>query len=178
MNKRPLILYIAMSLDGYIAQPNDDLSFLSMVEQEGEDYGYEDFIKTVDTVIVGRKTYDKVISMGYDFPHANKASYIITRTPRPSIGSVNFYTGNLKTLVEKLKSESGKNIFCDGGAEIVNELLKDKLIDEFIISIIPILVGNGTKLFKDKRPEQKLELISSKSFKKGLVQLHYKCLGV
>ena len=142
---RKVILYIATSLDGYIAQPNDDLSFLSIVEQEGQDYGYADFVKTVDAVIVGRKTYDKVISMGFDFPHADKDAYIITRTPRPSLGSIKFYTGDLKSLVDRLKSENGKNIFCDGGAEIVNELLKDDLIDEFIISVIPILVGNGTK---------------------------------
>lgn len=174
MNKRPLILYIAMSLDGYIAKPNDDLSFLSIVEQEGEDYGYANFVKTVDAVIVGRKTYDKVISMGFDFPHADKDTYIITRTARPNIGSVKFYTGALKSLVDKLKTENGKNIFCDGGAEIVNELLKLNLIDEIIISVIPILVGNGTKLFKDGRPEQKLELVSVKSFDKGLTQLHYK----
>ena len=171
---RKVILYIATSLDSYIAKPNDDLSFLSIVEQEGQDYGYADFVKTVDTVIVGRKTYDKVISMGFDFPHADKDAYIITRTLRPTIGSVKFYSGDLKTLVGKLKTESGKNIFCDGGAEMVNELLKDNLIDEFIISVIPILVGNGTKLFKDNRPEQKLELVSVKSFDKGLTQLHFK----
>ena len=171
---RKLILYIAMSLDGYIAKPNDDIGFLSMVEQEGQDYGYGDFVKTVDAVIVGRKTYDKVISMGFDFPHADKDAYIITRKPRPNIGSVKFFTGDLKSLVNKLKSENGKNIYCDGGAEIVNELLKDDLIDEFIISVIPILVGNGTKLFKDGRPEQKMELVSVKSFDKGLTQLHYK----
>ena len=170
---RKVILYIATSLDGYIAQPNDDLSFLDIVAQEGEDYGYADFIKTVDAVIVGRKTYDKVINMGYDFPHADKEAYVITRTPKASIGSVNFYNGNLKTLVEKLKSEEGKNIFCDGGAEIVNELLKDQLIDEFIISVIPILVGGGIKLFKDGSSTQKLQLVSVKSFEKGLVQMHY-----
>jgi dihydrofolate reductase len=170
---RKVILYIAVSLDGYIAQPNDDLGFLSIVEQEGEDYGYNDFIETIDAVIVGRKTYEKVISMGIDFPHADKDAYIITRTPRPPKGNVKFYTGQLKTLVEKLKAEAGKNIFCDGGAEIVNELLKDDLIDEFIISIIPILLGNGTKLFKDGRPETKLELTSIKSFEKGLAQLYY-----
>ena len=171
---RKVILYIATSIDGYIAKPNDDLGFLSIVEQEGQDYGYADFIKTVDAVIVGRKTYDKVISMGFDFPHSDKDAYIITRTPRPTIGSVKFYTDGLKSLVNKLKSEKGKNIFCDGGAEIVNELLKLDLIDEFIISVIPILVGDGTKLFKDGRPEQKVELVSVKSFEKGLTQLHYK----
>jgi dihydrofolate reductase len=171
---RKVIIYIAVSLDGYIAKPNDDLGFLSIVEEEGQDYGYADFIKTIDTVIVGRKTYDKVISMGFDFPYADKDVYIITRTPRPDIGSVKFYSDNLKSLVDNLKSGSGIDIFCDGGAEIVNELLKDDLVDEFIISVIPILVGNGTKLFKDGRPEQRLELISAKQFDKGLIQLHYK----
>lgn len=171
---RKLILYIAISLDGYIAKPDDDLSFLSVVEQEGEDYGYADFIDTVDAVIVGRKTYDKVLSMGVDFPHADKDAYIITRTPRPAIGNIKFYSGNLKALVEKLKTQEGKHIFCDGGAEIVNELLNHQLFDELIISVIPILVGSGTKLFHDGRPEQKLELVSVKSFKKGLTQLHYK----
>lgn len=169
-----VILYIATSLDGYIAKPDDDLSFLSIVEQEGQDYGYADFVKNVDAVIVGRKTYDKVISMGFDFPHADKDAYVITRTSRPNIGSVKFYAGDLKLLVDKLKSEKGKNIFCDGGAEIVNELLKFDLIDEYVISILPILVGKGTKLFKDGRPEQKVELVSVRSFDKGLTQLHYK----
>jgi dihydrofolate reductase len=145
-----------------------------VVEQEGEDYGYADFLKTVDAVIVGRKTYDKVISMGFEFPHADKDAYIITRTPRPNIGSIKFYTGDISSLVGRLKMEAGKNIFCDGGAEIVNELLNADLIDEFIISVVPILVGGGTKLFKDGRPEQKLTLVSVKSFEKGLIQLHYK----
>jgi dihydrofolate reductase len=77
-------------------------------------------------------------------------------------------------LVENLKAQQGKHIFCDGGAEIVNELLKEQLFDELIISVIPTLVGSGTKLFNDGRPEQKLELVSVKSFEKGLTQLHYK----
>ena len=174
---RKVILYIATSLDGYIAKPNDDLNFLSIVQQEGEDYGYADFIKSVDTVILGRKTYDWVMTQVSEFPHADKNTFVITRTPKPSIGKTNFYTGKLNELINRLKAESGENIFIDGGAEIVNELLKENLIDEFIISVIPILVGNGTKLFKDGRPEQTLELLSTKQFKKGLTQLHYKRSG-
>lgn len=162
-----------MSLDGYIAKPNDDLGFLSIVEKEGEDYGYADFVSTIDTVIMGRKTYDWVTKQ-VDFPHADKNAFIITRTARPGIGKTVFYTGGLSDLVKKLKAEEGENIFCDGGAEVVNDLLKDNLIDEFIISVIPILVGNGIKLFKDGRPEQRLKLVSVKSFDTGLTQLHFK----
>ena len=171
--ERKLVLYIAASLDGYIAKANDELSFLDQVAQEGEDYGYADFIKTVDTVIVGRKTYDKVISMGYPFPHTDKDTYILTRTPRPAMGSVKFYTGDIKSLVVKLKSLKGGTLFCDGGGEIVRELMAHGLIDEFIISLIPVIIGSGTKLFQDGIPEQDLELVSVKSFEKGLVQLHY-----
>ena len=109
-----------------------------------------------------------------EFPHANVNSFVITRTPRPSIGKTQFYTGNLNELIARLKSEEGKNIFVDGGAQIVNELLKENLIDELIISVIPILLGEGTRLFNEGIPEQKLQFISAKNFDTGLVQLHYK----
>lgn len=173
---RTLSLYIATSLDGYIAKPNDDLSFLKLVEKEGEDYGYAKFIATIDTIILGRKTYDWVLKEigSSHYNNGDRNVYVITRTEKTSVGKTTFYTGNLTELVKQLKSKEGKNIYCDGGAEIVNELLKSDLIDEFIISVIPVLLGNGTRLFKENRPEQELELISSKSFETGLTQLHYK----
>ena len=171
---RKVILYIAMSLDGYIAQPHDDLTFLSIVEQEGEDYGYHEFTQTVDTVIMGRRTYDKVLSFGIPFPHADKQTYIITRAAKPSEGNIHFYNGDLPTLIQQLKAQAGKDIFLDGGAEAVFALMQHHLIDEYIISIIPIFVGAGISLFKADRPAENLQLISAKSFEKGLVQLHYK----
>ncbi|AOC96506.1 Dihydrofolate reductase [Flavobacterium anhuiense] len=173
---RKISLFIAMSLDGYIAKPNDDLSFLKLVEKDGEDYGYAEFTANVDTIIIGRKTYDYVLKEigASHYDNGQRDVYVITRTERPQIGRTIFYTGNIAELVEKLKSEKGKNIYCDGGAEVINELLKNSLIDEFIISIIPVLLGNGTKLFKDGRPEQILEFVSAKTFETGLVQLYYK----
>ncbi|NGM61240.1 dihydrofolate reductase [Sphingobacterium sp. SGG-5] len=173
---RKLSLFIATSLDGYIAKPNDDLNFLKVVEKEGEDYGYTAFIATIDTIIVGRKTYDYVLreigSSHYD--NGQRDVYVITKTKRPKASRTTFYAGNIADLVQQLKSESGKDIYCDGGAEIINELLKHDLVDELIISVVPILVGSGTKLFKDNRPEQLLDLISAKAFDTGLTQLHYK----
>ena len=173
---RTLTLYIATSLDGYIAKPNDDLSFLKLVEKEGEDYGYAEFTATIDTIILGRKTYDWVLkeigTSHYD--NGERDVYVITRTERPGVGKTTFYTGNLTELVQQLKDGNGKNIYCDGGAEIINELLKNDLIDEFVISIVPVLVGNGTRLLKDNRPEQMLELVSTKACETGLVQLRYK----
>src|SRR5690554_4925453 len=140
---RKISLFIATSLDGYIAKPNDDLSFLKLVEKEGEDYGYAKFTATVDTIILGRKTYDYVVNeIGHShYDDGVKTIYVITRTEKPSIGQVTFYTGSLIELVKTLKAGEGKNIYCDGGAEIINELLENDLIDEFVISIVPILVG-------------------------------------
>lgn len=173
---RKISLFIATSIDGYIAKSNDDLSFLKLVEKEGEDYGYAKFTNTIDTLIIGRKTYDYVLkeigSSHYD--NGQRDVYVITRNPKPNVGRINFYTGDLVDLVKKLKSENGKDIYCDGGAEVINELLKYDLIDEYIISVIPVLLGSGTRLFKDGRPEQLLELLTTKVFDTGLVQLHYK----
>jgi dihydrofolate reductase len=170
---RKSILYIAISLDGYIAGPDEDLSFLDIVQREDEDYGYGDFIQTVDTVIMGRKTYDWIMAHVPEFVHADKTTFIITRTERQSTENTRFHTGDLSDLVRRLKTESGKNIFIEGGAEVVKTLLLDDLIDEYVISIIPVLVGGGTKLFEDGRPQQTLKLISTKQFDSGLVQLHY-----
>ncbi|OOG75329.1 dihydrofolate reductase family protein [Algoriphagus sp. A40] len=173
---RKVKVFIATSLDGYIAKPNEDLSFLKIVEKEGEDYGYAEFTATIDTILLGRKTYDwvqrEIGSSHYD--NGEREVYVITRTKRPNVGRTTFYSASLPDLIAELKSKSGKDIYCDGGAEVITELLKNDLIDEFIISMIPILVGDGTRLFKDGRPEQTLELISTKQFDKGLVQLYYR----
>lgn len=170
---RKVQLFIATSLDGFIAGPDGDMSFLSLVQKEGEDYGYADFIRDVDTVITGRKTYDWVMTQVPEFPHADKETYIITRTEKPSTGKTIFYSGNLKELVTDLKNRTGKNIFVDGGAEIVNQLLKDNLIDEIYISILPVILGGGVRLFHEGNPNFHLKLTETKQFDTGLVQLHY-----
>lgn len=173
---RKISLFIAMSLDGYIAKPNDDLSFLKLVEKDGEDYGYAAFIAKIDTIIIGKKTYDYVVKEigAAHYDNGQRDVYVITSTERPQLGRTTFYNGNLAALVEGLKSKSGKDIYCDGGAAIINELLKHDLIDEFTISVIPVLLGNGTRLFKEGRPEQILEFMEAKTFETGLTQLHYK----
>ncbi len=146
------------------------------MEKEGEDYGYAKFTSQIDTLIIGRKTYDYVVNAigASHYDNGQRDVYVITRTQRPQVGRTVFYTGSLTGLVDRLKSENGKNIYCDGGAEVINELLKHDLIDGFIISVIPVLLGSGTRLFKDGRPEHTLEFITAKTFDTGLTQLHYR----
>lgn len=172
-NKRKLFLFIAMSLDGYIAKLDDDISFLAQVEKQGEDYGYSKFIESVGTIILGRRTYDKILSMGSGLPYGNKDIYVMTRTLRADEGNVHFYSGEVANLVSSLRSREGLHIYCDGGAEIVHQLLMDDLIDEMIISIIPVLLGDGISLFKRGFQEKGITLQSATSYEKGLVQMHY-----
>jgi dihydrofolate reductase len=171
--KRKVVLYIAQSLDGYIARADGDIGWLSAVEHEGEDYGYGEFIESVDTVIMGRKTYEKVLSFGIEFPHSDKKCFVLTKTKREPDGNVQFYSGDVNRLIKSIRGEDGKDIFIDGGAEVVREFLSEDLIDEYVISIIPVLIGGGIRLFKETGREIKLMLSSIRTYESGLVQLKY-----
>ena len=164
-----------MSLDGFLATKDDDLSWLSIVEKEGEDYGYATFNKTVDTYIVGRKTYDKVLEMtGGIFPASiqNKC-FIITRQEREDENEVTFFNGNIEDLINRLKQEKGKHIYCDGGSQIVKILMDKNLIDEYRISVIPIILGDGKRLFRGETPTIKLKALPCQQYDTGVVHLHY-----
>lgn len=119
---RKLILYIAMSLDGYIAKKDGNIDFLSIVETPNEDFGYSDFLQNIDTVIWGRKTFDKVLSFGNGVPHKDKKVYVISKSKQGTIEHAE-YASNAVELIKTLKHQTGKDIYCDGGAEIVYELL-------------------------------------------------------
>jgi dihydrofolate reductase len=175
MSERRVILYISMSLDGFIATGDDDLSWLRRVEKEGEDYGYEEFSNSVDTYIVGRKTYEIIRKLtGGSFPQAEKYDcYVITRKDRPGEKGITFYNGDVEALIAKLKSEPGKHIYCDGGGELVSLLMQKDLIDEYIISVIPVILGSGIRLFQGDTPGFALKSLTARHFETGLVQLHY-----
>lgn len=202
-----MTLYIACSLDGFIAGDNDDLSFLNSVEKTGEDYGYTEFIKTIDTVIMGRRTLDWVNKNAPDFSYSDKETYIISHygpasneskpndlmpDPNPETsdeyapspkeqsnihytgGQSNnkYYSGDLKNLADRLLSEN-KRIFLVGGAEIILQMLNHQLIDEFIIAVIPVLLGSGIPLFKPGYKGHSLSLTDVRSYDTGVVMLHY-----
>ncbi len=169
---RKLYLYIAMSLDGYIAKADDNIDFLTLVETPNEDFGYHDFLQNIDTVIWGRKTFDKVLTIGEQYLHRDKKVYVISKSRTGTHDHVVFHS-DVVQLVTELKQQEGKTIYCDGGAEIVTELLRHKLFDRIIVSVIPHLLGDGIRLFKDGRPEQYLQFKQSQSFPSGLVQLWY-----
>ena len=175
MNNRKVFLYISMSLDGYLAGPDDDLSWLNAFQVTGEDYGYAEFTSGIDTYIVGRKTYQVVLNMIDSFPQAEQYDcYVLTRQDREPENGVTFYNGDLEELVSGLKARPGKGIYCDGGAEIVRLFINHHLIDEYMIFVMPVILGGGKKLFAGGTPSEELELIDTVTYDSGVVRLHYR----
>lgn len=175
MKNPKLRLFISMSLDGFLASKDDDLSWMSFIEKDGEDYGYADHSRNIDTYIVGRVTYDVVLNLtGGVFPQAEQwKCYVLTREKRADEKNVTFYNGNIVTLIQTLKAKEGGDIYCDGGGQVVKLLLEHDLIDEFVISVIPIILGEGKRLFLGETPSLKLKALPVREFDSGVVQLHY-----
>ncbi len=167
------ILYIAMSDDGFIAGKNDNLDFLNEYQVEDEDYGYSKFIKSVAHIVVGRKTYEKVLSMGYPY-HEDKEVYVITKSSRPSSNKLRFYNKHLDTLIEKLIEKKTGNIYCDGGAILAQDLISLNLIDKIILSIIPVKLHEGTLLFPKGIIPPQFQRVDKKKFPSGLNQYTYR----
>ena len=173
METRKVKVYIAASLDGYIAHSDGNIDWLDSVARANEDYGYATFIETIDTVIMGRKTYEKVLSFGGGFPHKGRDCYVLTRTERITDGQVHFYSGPADELLDQIRRQPGKDIFIDGGSEAIDLFRKKGLIDSYTVSIIPILLGEGIPLFKESMEELPLKLVEATTFDSGLVQLTY-----
>ncbi len=165
-----------MSLDGYIADQHGDISFLKIVEEKGEDYGYQEFFSTIDVVILGRKTWDTILSYNIPQPYEGKQIFVISHTRKGIVGNARYYGKELPALIRKLKAESGLDIFIDGGSQLIHTLLKEHLIDRLTISVIPVLLGSGTPLFRPDVPLQNLRLTQVRNFHTGLVQLEYEVL--
>jgi len=168
-------LFIAMSLDGYIADPHGGVGWLGGQVAEGDDMGsYEEFIRDVDTVIMGARTYRQIVTelSPDEWVYAGLTSYIITHGPEESTAEIIFTDEAPCPLVERLKGEAGKDIWICGGASIVNQLMEGGLIDRYHISVIPTLLGDGIRLFNRFQGERKLKLIKTQSCN-GITDLVY-----
>ncbi|MBE9913544.1 dihydrofolate reductase [Paenibacillus donghaensis] len=144
-----VVLYIAMSLDGYIALPDGSVDWLFDVKGDGGDNGYADFYATVGTLIMGRGTYDEVLKLSDEFPYAGKPCYVTTRTPSQYEKSphVTFTDEKLTELVPRLKQQSSGNVWLVGGGQLVQDFMQEGLMEEAVIAVIPKVLGQGIPLF-------------------------------
>lgn len=173
---RKIKLYIAVSLDGYIATSDGGVEWLNQFHfSENEDYGYKELYQSIDTVLMGGRTYRDIIGFGCEWPYKDKATNIVSRnevnlTPTEN---VHFITDHIISNVGKLKELDGKDIWLVGGGELVTMLINADLIDEMQLCYLPIVLGQGISLFPNKPKETIWKLINSKSFDSGAILISY-----
>ena len=161
-------LFIATSLDGYIAGPDDDLSWLFT----DADYGFSSFYEGVDTLLMGRGTYEAVRGMG-PWPYPGKHTMVVSRKADLQTPEAELHSGDLTELIRRLQAEGRQNVWLVGGGELVRSFLKQGLLDRITVSMHPILLGKGVPLFPGGFPRTMLLLEDTKSFEGGLVQMNY-----
>ncbi|HEY3839019.1 MAG TPA: dihydrofolate reductase family protein [Bryobacteraceae bacterium] len=170
---RKIIVYIATSADGYIARPDGDFSWLDRKPVKGN-YGMAKFYRKLDTVIMGRKTYEIGIKMGQaGYPDLH--NYVFTRKPKPNPApNIEFVTEDVTSFAKRLRRTRGKHIWLVGGGEVIGAFLDAGEVDEFSIHVIPVLIGEGIPLIQPRHRHVELTLVKARRYSDGVVRLHYK----
>lgn len=183
-------LFIATSLDGFIAREDGSLDWLpgsdpnqdkqtkekEVPESNGNDGGYGKFIADIDLIIIGRKTYKMILGFGVKWPYENCKTYIVTSDPEYQTKTDNTFILNTidKQSIDRLKSESEKNIWLMGGGQLITQFLNLDSIDEMTLNMISTILGKGIRLFPDTPKETKFKLVNTESFSSGMVNLTYR----
>lgn len=162
-------------MDGYIATNDESLEWLFRAESKGKgDNGFSEFYETIDTVLMGKRTYDWVMKQDIqEFPYQNKECYVFTRSSFEDTEHVRFINDDVTAFVQKLKDQEGKNIWIVGGGELLHSFVQEELVDEFIITVAPTIIGQGIPLFRKGNYQLDLSLKGVRNFNQ-FVELHYK----
>lgn len=167
------ITYISMTLDGFVAGKNDDLSWL--MPYVSVDYGYKEFYDGIGAIILGKRTFQHIMD-NWDWPYSNIPAFVLSNEKLknvPENAEVHFVSGDIADILRRAKNKTDKDIWIGGGAQVVQEFLNQNLTDKLIITIVPVLLGDGIRLFDRLSADVQLERYDTKTFDKGLVQLSY-----
>jgi dihydrofolate reductase len=177
--RRKIVVYIATSADGYIARPDGDVEWLNRRPRTG-DGGMKAFYSTIDTILLGRKTYDW--GLAYSKKHGMKgglfdakfAKYVFSRKPpKHAAPGVKFVSEPVKAFAQCLRATPGKHIWMMGGGELIASFLDANEIDEFDIHVVPTFIGGGIPLIAPRYRDVPLRLRSSRKYPDGVVRLRY-----
>jgi dihydrofolate reductase len=180
-DQRRIIVYIAISADGFIARSDGSVDWLNRPRTAG-DYGMSEFYKTIDTIIWGRTTFDQAVQrFGGKVEkladrRAKIKNYVISHRPGPSLPGLEFVNEPLDEFAARLRAQPGKNVWIMGGGGIIGSLLDVGGVDEFIIHVIPTFIGEGIPLIAPRQRTVELELVDTKVWPDGVTKLHYKVL--
>jgi dihydrofolate reductase len=172
---RRVIVHVAASADGYIARPDGDLEWLTSRPAPKGFYGMNAFMKSIDTKVLGRKTYDVSVRLGAKFDSGGR-SIVFSRHPSPANAppGAEFVSEAVGPFMSRLREQPGKDIWLMGGGELIASFLDEKAIDECVISVIPVFIGEGIPLIARRHRHVPLDLLSTERFDDGVVQLHYR----
>lgn len=170
---RPSVrVFIACSLDGFIAGPGGDLSWLPAPEPGGPDYGYGDLLADTTALLMGRQTYDSVAAFP-EWPYGDLPVFVATSRPlRPVAPTVTAIAGRPSELLATVRRAAPGNVYLDGGA-LIRSLLDEGLVDRLTLTVVPVVLGTGVPLFAGAARRHELELVSAVDYPGGLVQLVY-----
>ena len=174
MAPRKIVVNIATSADGYVARPDGNLDWLTERPAPKGFYGLPEFERSTDARILGRKTFDRSVQLGARFS-ADVVRYVFSRRPPPASvpPGVYFVTERIAAFAERLRTQAGKNVWLMGGGEIIASFLDEDAIDEFIITVVPIFIGEGIPLLAPSHRHVALQLLGVRQFEDGVVQPHY-----
>ena len=169
-----VVVYIATSLDGFIARKDDDISWLDPFSSDSEDYGYAGFMKNIGTAVMGARTYEQSIIHPERLLTGLK-NYILTSRPLPPAPGIDAesWNGPLTDLIKKIRNESEQDVYVVGGGQVVSRFLNEDLIDEINQFIVPTILTDGIPLYTGLRKEVSLKLIDSMPYDTGIVKLRY-----
>ena len=172
--RRNVIVHIATSADGYIARSDGDIDWLTSRPAPEGFYGMNAFMKSIDTTLIGRKTYEVSLGLGAKFDSKGR-TIVFSRQPPPvdSPSGVEFVSDAIGPFMRALRKQPGKDIWLMGGGELIASFLDERAIDEFVISVVPVFIGDGIPLIARRHRTVPLELQSVERFEDGLVQLRY-----
>lgn len=170
-------LYIAASLDGYIARPDGNLDWLMALPNPNNiDHDYNSFMESIGATIMGSSTYKEVIGFGIDWPYPNIMSYVVSRNPNLPLSSpmTQLVNEDIAIFTERLKHEVDKDIWLIGGGKLITTFLNHDLIDEITLTLIPTILGEGIPLFPNKPKESTWKLVEAKPYETGAVSVVYR----
>ena len=167
-------VYIATSVDGFVAGPNDELDWLASVERPNEDYGYKAFMDTVDVLVMGRRSYEVVLGFP-EWRYDGTRVRVLSKSLKASDmrHGAELFAGSPAELVAELRAEGVKRAYVDGAA-VIRSFLDANLVTDLTISVIPVILGRGIRLFGDALAKHDLVLEESRAFPSGLVQSCYR----
>lgn len=173
--RRNVIVHIATSADGYIARPDGDIEWLTSRPAPKGFYGMGAFMKSIDTTLLGRKTYEVSRRMGATFD-AKRRTVVFSRhaPPADAPSGVEFVNGAIGPFLSRLRERPGKDIWLMGGGELIASFLDEQAIDEFVVSVVPVFIGDGIPLIARRHRHVPLDLQSIERFEDGLVQVRYR----